>query len=168
MANDGDFEPNLIGFLCRWCSYQGADMAGTSRMKYPPNLIPIRMNCTGRVDPQLILHALRSGADGVLVAGCHPGDCHYQDGNYKALRRVIAMKKALEGIGVDPRRVKLQWISAAEGELFAETVRGFVEEIKRLGPMQREAGAGLRPARAAVEEAAEVKPASGPITEAAS
>jgi F420-non-reducing hydrogenase iron-sulfur subunit len=154
MANNTDFEPTLIGFLCRWCSYQGADLAGTSRLKYPPNLVPIRVNCSGRLDPVFILHALRSGADGVLVAGCHPGDCHYQDGNYKALRRIVMMKKALETFGIDPRRVKLQWISASEGELFAQTVRSFVEEIKALGPMEREGKPAAAQAPAEAKEAA--------------
>lgn len=129
-----EFEPNIIGFLCNWCSYAGADLAGTSRMKYPPNVKTIRVMCSGRVDPVYILEALKQGADGVLVAGCHPGDCHYQSGNYKTNRRIKLLRKVLTDLGVEPERVRFEYISASEGKKFAEVVTEMTEEIKRLGP----------------------------------
>jgi len=129
-----DFEPNILGFLCNWCSYAGADLAGTSRMKYPPNLKAIRVMCSGRVDPAFILQALRKGVDGVLIAGCHPGDCHYQSGNYKTNRRVKILKKLLEELGIDPKRVRFEYVSASEGQKFATVVTEFVTEIKEIGP----------------------------------
>ncbi len=129
-----EFEPNIIGFLCNWCSYAGADLAGTSRMKYPPNIKSIRVMCSGRVDPVFILEALRKGADGVLVAGCHPGDCHYQSGNYKTNRRIKLLKKFLEEMAIDPKRVRFEYISASEGQKFAQVVTEFVDELKKMGP----------------------------------
>ena len=129
-----EFEPNIIGFLCNWCSYAGADLAGTSRMKYPPNIKSIRVMCSGRVDPVFVLEALRKGADGVLVAGCHPGDCHYQSGNYKANRRIKLLKKFLEDMAIDPRRVRFEYISASEGAKFASVATEFVDELKKIGP----------------------------------
>ncbi|MBN1861498.1 MAG: hydrogenase iron-sulfur subunit [Candidatus Thermoplasmatota archaeon] len=129
-----EFEPNILGFLCNWCSYAGADLAGTSRMKYPANLKSIRVMCSGRVDPSFVLEALRKGIDGVLIAGCHPGDCHYQSGNYKTNRRVKLLKKLLEELGIDPRRVRFEYVSASEGQKFASIVTEFVAEIKKLGP----------------------------------
>src|SRR5574340_532123 len=105
---DGRFEPKIVGFLCRWCSYTGADLAGTSRIQYPPNVTPIRVMCSGRVDPTFIVKALADGADGVLVAGCHPGDCHYQEGNYKAQRRIKLLQKMLGQLGVEPERLRLE------------------------------------------------------------
>jgi len=129
-----EFEPNIIGFLCNWCSYAGADLAGTSRMKYPPNIKSIRVMCSGRVDPVFVLEALRKGADGVLVAGCHPGDCHYQSGNYKANRRMKLLKKFLEEMAVDPGRVRFEYISASEGAKFASVVTEFVDQLKKMGP----------------------------------
>jgi len=129
-----EFEPNIIGFLCNWCSYAGADLAGTSRMKYPPNIKSIRVMCSGRVDPVLILDALKEGADGVLIAGCHPGDCHYQSGNYKTRRRVLLLKKLLDELGIEPQRVRFEYISASEGQKFAEIVSDFVDQIKKIGP----------------------------------
>jgi len=128
------FEPNIIGFLCNWCSYAGADLAGTSRMKYPPNIKSIRVMCSGRVDPVFILEALKKGADGVLVAGCHPGDCHYQSGNYKTNRRIKLLKKLLEEMAVNPRRVRFEYVSASEGQKFAQIVTEFVDELKKMGP----------------------------------
>ena len=128
------FEPNIIGFLCNWCSYAGADLAGTSRMKYPPNIKSIRVMCSGRVDPVFVLEALKKGADGVLVAGCHPGDCHYQSGNYKTNRRIKLLKKLLEEMGVDPKRVRFEYVSASEGQKFATIVTEFVDELKKMGP----------------------------------
>ena len=129
-----EFEPNIIGFLCNWCSYAGADLAGTSRMKYPPNIKSIRVMCSGRVDPVFVLEALRKGADGVLIGGCHPGDCHYQSGNYKANRRIKLLKKFLEEMAVDPERVRFEYISASEGAKFASVVTEFVDQLKKMGP----------------------------------
>jgi len=129
-----EFEPNILGFLCNWCSYAGADLAGTSRMKYPTNLKSIRVMCSGRVDPAFVLEAFRKGIDGVLIAGCHPGDCHYQSGNYKTNRRVKLLQKLLEELGIEPQRVRFEYISASEGQKFASVVTEFVAEIKKLGP----------------------------------
>ena len=131
-----DFEPNIIGFLCNWCSYAGADLAGTSRIKYPPNIKSIRVMCSGRVDSVLILEALKKGADGVLIAGCHPGDCHYQSGNYKTNRRVKLLKKLLSDMGIESERVRFEYISASEGQKFAEVASDFVDTLKKLGPSQ--------------------------------
>lgn len=129
-----EFEPNIIGFLCNWCSYAGADLAGTSRIKYPPNIKSIRVMCSGRVDTVFILEALKKGADGVLVAGCHPGDCHYQSGNYKTNRRIKLLKKLLDEMGVEPQRVRFDYVSASEGHKFASVVTDFVDELKKMGP----------------------------------
>jgi F420-non-reducing hydrogenase iron-sulfur subunit len=129
-----EFEPSIVGFLCNWCSYAGADLAGTSRMKYPTNVKSIRVMCSGRVDPVFILEALTKGADGVLVAGCHPGDCHYQSGNYKTNRRIKLLKKLLIDMGIEQERVRFEYISASEGQKFASVVTDFVSELKKLGP----------------------------------
>ena len=128
------FEPMVIIFACNWCSYSGADLAGTSRFQYSPNVRIIRVMCSGRVDPSLILKALRNGADGVLVSGCHPADCHYINGNQKAEARVSFLKRFLPHVGIDPRRLRLEWISGSEGELFARIATTFTEEIRELGP----------------------------------
>jgi len=128
------FEPYIVGFLCNWCGYAGADLAGTSRIQYPPNLRAIRLMCSGRVEPTFILTALKRGADGVLVVGCHPGDCHYINGNLRTERRIALLKKMLSDLGLDDKRVRLEWISAGEGEKFATVVKEFVEEIRALGP----------------------------------
>ncbi len=129
-----DFEPNIIAFLCNWCSYAGADLAGTSRLNYPPNVRAIRVMCSGRVDPNFVLEALKDGADGVLVAGCHKGDCHYQSGNYKTDRRIRLLKKLLSDLNMEPSRVRFEYISASEGQKFADVVTDFVAELKKLGP----------------------------------
>ncbi|MCD6394166.1 MAG: hydrogenase iron-sulfur subunit [Planctomycetes bacterium] len=134
MANE-QFEPRIVGFLCRWCSYTGADLAGTSRMQYPANLAAIRVMCSGRVDPTFVVKALKDGADGVLIAGCHPGDCHYSEGNYKAMRRYPMLLNLLDQFGIECGRVRLEWISASEGERFAEVVTEFTEQLKALGPL---------------------------------
>ena len=135
MSEKGEFEPTIIGFLCNWCAYAGADLAGVSRMQYPPNIRIVRVMCSGRVDPSFILEALKDGADGVLVAGCHlPSDCHYISGNFKALRRIKLLKKVLEQFGIEPERVRLEWISASEGDKFATVVKDMVEQIKKIGP----------------------------------
>jgi len=129
------FEPIIIGFTCNWCSYRAADMAGTSRMKYPPNIRLIRLMCSGRLDPTFILKAFAGGADAVLVSGCHPGDCHYIEQNYKALRRFQLLKRVVAQMGIEPQRLKLLWASAAEGAIFTEEVTKFTEEIRSLGPL---------------------------------
>jgi len=129
-----EFEPKIVAFLCNWCTYAGADLAGTSRLQYPPNIRVVRLMCTGAVDPMYVLKALIEGADGVLIGGCHPGDCHYQTGNYKARRRVAILKKILNQLGYDEERVWLRWISASEGKLFADTVTEMVENLKEKGP----------------------------------
>jgi len=130
------FEPKIVGFLCNWCSYTGADLAGVSRIKWPPNVRPIRVMCSGRIDPTFIVKAFREGADGVLVSGCHPGDCHYYEGNYKALRRVHLLRRVLEQFGIHPDRLKLTWVSAAEGERWAQVTKEMTETVRRLGPLQ--------------------------------
>ncbi len=128
------FEPKIIAFLCNWCTYTGADLAGTSRLQYPPNVRIIRLMCSGAVDTIYVFKALLEGADGVLIGGCHPGDCHYQTGNYKARRRVAILKKVLELVGYDKERVWLRWISASEGKLFADTVTEMVSALRNKGP----------------------------------
>jgi F420-non-reducing hydrogenase iron-sulfur subunit len=130
------FEPRIIGFLCNWCSYTGADLAGTARMKYPPNVMSIRVMCSGRVDPSFILDAFSKGADGVLVCGCHPGDCHYVEGNYKCMRRIPLTRKLIESFGIEKERLRLEWVSASEGGRFQEVIKEFTEQIRALGPLQ--------------------------------
>ena len=130
------FEPVIIGFLCNWCSYRAADLAGTARIHYAPNLRPVRVMCSGRVDPELVIKALRSGADGVLIAGCHPGECHYIEGNLKALRRYTLLEQMLAQFGIEPERVRLVWASASEGPLLAEAVDRMTEELRALGPLR--------------------------------
>jgi len=135
MSEKEQFEPKIIGFLCNWCSYAGADLAGVSRIQYPPSIRIIRVMCSSRVDPTFILEAFKDGADGVLVAGCHlPSDCHYLSGNFKALRRITLLKKVLQDFGIEPERVRLEWVSASEGDRFAAIVRDMVDGIKKLGP----------------------------------
>jgi len=129
-----NFEPVIVGFCCNWCAYAGADLAGVSRMQYPPNIRIIRVMCSGRVSDLLILKAFAVGVDGVLVAGCHPGDCHYMKGNLSARRRVVGLKPFLEAIGIESDRLRLEWIGASEGTKFAETVKSFTRTIKELGP----------------------------------
>jgi len=129
------FEPVIIGFTCNWCSYRAADLAGTARVKYPPNVRLIRLMCSGRLDPTFVLKALASGADGVMITGCHPGECHYLEQNYKAMRRYQLLKRMLSQMGVEPGRVKLVWASAAEGVRLASEITKMVEEIRALGPL---------------------------------
>jgi len=128
------FEPKIVAFLCNWCSYTGADLAGTSRMKYAHNIRIIRVMCSGRVDPTFVLKSFREGADGVLICGCHPGDCHYHEGNYKCLRRYKFIKKYLGQMGIDENRIRLEWISASEGKQFAELADEMTEQVEALGP----------------------------------
>ncbi|MFH1243374.1 MAG: hydrogenase iron-sulfur subunit [Pseudomonadota bacterium] len=129
-----EYKPTIIAFVCNWCTYTAADLAGTSRLTYPPNLRLIRMMCTGMVDPKYVIKALLEGADAVLISGCHPGDCHYINGNFKARRRVKLLKEILPRFGLDERRLKLTWIGASEGVDFAHTVKEMVAEVKGLGP----------------------------------
>jgi len=130
------FEPTIVGFLCNWCSYTGADLAGTARIKHRPNLRVIRVMCSGRVDPTFVVKAFASGADGVLICGCHPGDCHYLEGNYKTLRRFELLKRLMLAYGIDERRLRLDWVSASEGERFARLVDEMTEKIQPLGPFE--------------------------------
>jgi F420-non-reducing hydrogenase iron-sulfur subunit len=130
------FEPVIIGFTCNWCSYRAADLAGTARLKYPPNIRLIRLMCSGRLDPTFILKALSGGADGVMITGCHPGECHYLEQNYKAMRRYLLLRRVLAQMGIEAERVKLVWASAAEGVKLAAEITKFVEEIRALGPLQ--------------------------------
>jgi len=130
------FEPVIVGFLCNWCSYRAADLAGTARIHYAPNMRPIRVMCSGRVDPQFVLKALREGADGVMIAGCHPGECHYVEGNIKALRRYILLKRMLRQLGIEEERVQLIWASASEGNVLAEAVNKMTKELRTLGPLR--------------------------------
>lgn len=130
-----DYEPTIIGFLCNWCSYAGADLAGISKIKYPPNIRIIRVMCSSRVDATFILEAFRKGADGVFIGACHYGECHYKSGNYKAHRRVKLLKKYLEEMGIEPQRIRFEFVSASEGPKFASVVEDFVRELKELGPI---------------------------------
>ncbi len=129
------FEPNIIGFVCNWCTYAGADLAGTSRYSYPTNIKLIRLMCSGRVDPEFILETFARGADGVFVGGCHiPSDCHYQQGNFKALKRITMLKKLIFEMGIEPERLEIFWISASEGKKFSEVMTSFTDKIRELGP----------------------------------
>ena len=128
-----NFEPKIVAFCCNWCSYAGADLAGTSRMQCPSAIRIIRVMCSGRVSPFLVLKALSVGADGVLILGCHPGDCHYIEGNYKTLRRIPLLKKMLKQLGIEEERVRLEWVSASEGARFTEVTNSFTQSIKNLG-----------------------------------
>lgn len=131
------FEPKIVAFLCNWCSYAGADLAGIGRYQYPPNIRVIRVPCSGRVDPLYILKALQNGADGVLVSGCHPGDCHFIEGNYFARRKFVILKNLLEFLGFEEGRVQFSWVSAAEGERFSQVVKEVTESVRKLGPARR-------------------------------
>lgn len=140
--SNGTFEPRLVGFLCNWCSYTGADLAGTARMAYAPNLRIIRVMCSGRVDPQFVLKAFKEGADGVLISGCHFGDCHYKEGNYKTMRRAKLLSKMLEQFGIEKERFRLEWVSASEGVKFQQVCNDFTEQIRKLGPLNFAAKGG--------------------------
>jgi F420-non-reducing hydrogenase iron-sulfur subunit len=138
-----DFEPLIVAFLCNWCSYAGADFAGVSRYQYPPSVRIIRVMCSGRIDPFMVFRAFRRGADGVLVAGCHPGDCHYISGNLHAKERMEQVSRIIEKSKIPPQRFKLAWISASEGKIFAELIRDFTEELRKLGPLSKEVIGGI-------------------------
>lgn len=133
-TQEEEFEPLIIAFCCNWCSYTGADLAGTSRLQYPPNIRIIRVMCSGMVHPNLVIDALSKGVDGVIMCGCHPGDCHYLEGNLKAQNRADAIFLLLEDLGIEYERYRLEWVSASEGQKFAETMREFTESVKSLGP----------------------------------
>lgn len=139
MTENG-FEPRIIAFCCNWCSYTGADLAGTSRVQYPPNVLIIRVMCSGMVHPNMVIEALTKGADGVMICGCHPGDCHYLEGNLKAQKRAEAITLMLEDFGLEPDRFKLEWVSASEGPRFAHVVTEMVEKVKALGPSPYKTG----------------------------
>jgi F420-non-reducing hydrogenase iron-sulfur subunit len=130
-----NWEPTIVGFLCNWCAYQGADLAGTSRMAYTPNVRIVRVMCTGRIDPTFVLKAFQSGADGVIVAGCHPGDCHYSEGNYKTMRRIALLRRLLSQMGIDEERFRLEWVSAGEGAKWAQIADEMSAAIKAKGPL---------------------------------
>ncbi len=133
-SNMAEWEPKIIAFLCNWCSYAGADLAGTSRLQYPPNIRVIRVPCSGRINPLFIIKALTSGADAVMVSGCHPGDCHYLSGNMYARRRFVMLKRLLITAGIEPDRIHFTWVSASEGNRFASVVEDIVNKVKKLGP----------------------------------
>ena len=133
--SEANFEPRIVGFLCNWCSYRAADLAGTARIAHSPNVRIIRVMCSGRVDPAFVLKALALGADGVMIAGCHPGECHYVEQNYKAMRRYHLLKHTLQAMGIDEKRVRLVWASAAEGQQLAEAIDSLVEDVRQLGPL---------------------------------
>ncbi len=139
MSEDGrkrSFEPRIVAFFCTWCTYTAADLAGISRLTYAPNVRVVRLMCSGRLDPQFVLAAFRDGADGVLIGGCHPGDCHYQEGNYKARRRYELLSRMLVEMGIEKERLRLEWISAAEGDKVQEVCNEMTEELRRLGPLR--------------------------------
>lgn len=141
------FKPKIVAFFCNWCTYLAADLAGTSRIKYAPNACVIRVMCSGRVDPQFVLEAFAQGADGVLIGGCHPGDCHYQEGNYSALRRFGLLRHLLKGMGIEEERFRLEWISASEGDKVRAVINDMVEKVRALGPLSK-----LPVGRGALEE----------------
>ena len=134
---EDNWQPKILAFLCNWCSYAGADLAGTSRIQYPPNIRVVRVPCSGRINPLFILKALQSGIDGVLVSGCHPGDCHYLSGNYVGRRKSATLKGFLEYLGIETGRVQFSWVSAAEGGKFSQVVEEVTRDIKKLGPSRR-------------------------------
>jgi F420-non-reducing hydrogenase iron-sulfur subunit len=134
ITREENFEPRIIAFLCNWCSYAGADLAGTSRIQYSPIVHSVRVNCSSRVDPTHVIKAFMMGADGVLIAGCHPGDCHYKSGNLLTRRRVMMLKTLLDTIGIEPDRLRLEWVSASEANKFAKVVNDFVKQVEKLGP----------------------------------
>ena len=147
-AEQSDWQPRIVAFLCNWCSYAGADLAGMSRLGYPSAIKIVRVPCSGRVDPMFVLKSFERGADMVLVSGCHPGDCHYASGNYHARRKLLAFRELIEFFGIDPRRFKLSWVSAAEGSKWSALVADITAEARELGPFKSEAFAGLRKERA--------------------
>ncbi len=140
------FEPRIVAFFCNWCTYTAADLAGTSRLTYAPNARIVRVMCSGRIDPQFVLDAFRKGADGVIIGGCHPGDCHYQEGNYKALRRYYLLRELLEQMGIEKERLRLEWISASEGDKVKRVIDEMTETVRKLGPLNLPAALKKEPA----------------------
>ncbi len=136
-AAPAQFEPKIVAFFCNWCTYLAADLAGTTRMKYAPNVRVVRVMCSGRIDPQFVLDAFAKGADGVLIGGCHPGDCHYESGNYKTLRRYHLLRRVLHELGIEDARFRLEWISASEGDKVRHVINEMVEQVRALGPVKR-------------------------------
>jgi F420-non-reducing hydrogenase iron-sulfur subunit len=160
MMSDNNFEPKIIGFMCNWCSYRAADLAGSARIKYAPNVRIIRVMCSGRIDPTFVLSAFARGADGVMMAGCHPGECHYVDQNYKAMRRFAMIRHTLKQMGIEPERFHLVWASAAEGQQLADAVDKLVADVKKVGPLNwpknwQEDGGRLEALKEIVKEHAE-------------
>jgi len=129
------FEPRIVAFMCNWCTYAAADLAGVSRLQFPPNAVNIRVMCSGRINPMLVIRAFSQGADGVLVSGCHMGDCHYITGNYYARRRLVVLKSILTGMGIEPERFRVTWISAAEAQDYQRTITEMIENLRKLGPL---------------------------------
>jgi len=154
------FEPKIVAFLCNWCSYAGADNAGIARMASPANVLPIRVMCSGRVSPEMILRAFRSGADGVLVLGCHIGDCHYISGNHRTIKRVPLLRSLLGYVGINPERLRLDWVSSAEAPKFTQVTREFVEAVRALGPLAEETRPSAVPAFAGEGRAPQTSPAA--------
>ncbi len=154
--SDASFEPRIVAFFCNWCTYTASDLAGTSRMSYAPNVRIIRVMCSGRLDPQFVVKAFREGADAVLIGGCHPGDCHYQEGNYKALRRIRLLQRLFKQFGIEDARLRLEWISASEGDRVQKVVNEMVEQVRQLGPLKLTAR-GV--AHGGAEEASKAVPA---------
>ena len=138
MNDQEEFEPRIVSFLCKWCTSGAADLAGVTRLKYQPNSVNIRVMCSSRVDPVHILQAFRNGADGVLVGGCHPGDCHYQVGNYQTRKRMVLLHSVLDDLGISPERLRVEWISAAEGARFRDVMNEFIDSVRSLGPLELE------------------------------
>lgn len=136
MDKNENFEPKIVGFICKWCTSAAADLAGVTRMKYQPNAVNIRVMCSSRVDPEHILTAFKNGADGVFIGGCHPGDCHYQTGNFKTRRRIMLLDELIKQFGINSNRLRLEWISASEGSIFRDTMNEFIDTIRELGPLK--------------------------------
>lgn len=155
------FEPRIVAFFCNWCTYTAADLAGTARMTYSPNVRVIRIMCSGRLDPQFVLKAFREGADGVLIGGCHPGDCHYQEGNYKALRRFKLLKRFLSQMGIEEERIRLEWIAASEGDKVQKVINQMTEQVRKLGPLQLEPISKMQPPKEKTVKAKAVAMAKG-------
>lgn len=137
-ASATEFEPRVVAFMCNWCTYAGADNAGVARLESPANILPIRVMCSGRISPEMVLRTFREGADGVLVMGCHIGDCHYSSGNHRTIKRIPLLRNLLGYAGINPERLQLEWVSAAEGPRFAQVTRAFVDKVRTLGPLSEE------------------------------
>jgi F420-non-reducing hydrogenase iron-sulfur subunit len=146
VATPAVHEPRIVAFFCTWCTYTAADLAGTARMTYAPNARVVRVMCSGRIDPQFVLDAFRQGADGVLIGGCHPGDCHYKEGNYKMMRRFLLLRRLVEIMGIEPERLRLEWISASEGDRVQHVMNEMTAHLRKLGPLNLDPIPGWRTA----------------------